>query len=98
MKKIFLAAVILSLYTLPVFAACSITGNACSINSDINTDAVNTHINNNMQPTFHQDYIRQYNSDTINIDSLLKPQSNTYNSNCQFGICLPQNYPADTIK
>lgn len=91
MKKIFLPLVFTLLINLPVFAVCSITGGACSLESSFTqnnstTQELLNNIQNNRTESYNNQYIKNFYNPEWNT-----PQNNqNYNSNCQFGICLPQ--------
>ena len=97
MKKILTSAVFVSL-SLPVFAACAITGGACSVSglpSNITqTTNLEQAIPNNLQnmartDAFRHDYREPYRNALINTESYANFEQQNYNANCQFGICLP---------
>ncbi len=96
MKK-FLIVMCLIFGISPVFAACSITGGACTMSVRSNWDSLPLQervLPNNLQEmqrsnAFQPTYIKPYYNELINTkQDTLVPQSD-YNSNCQFGVCLP---------
>lgn len=96
MKK-YILLLILSVFSLPVFAVCSITGGACSSTSNWEGPSLQEKYVpdrlKDLQKTdaFKPNYFKPYHSELINTDSetTVSPQQNSYNSNCQFGVCLP---------
>lgn len=100
MKKI-LAMIIFLAGSVPALAVCSVTGGACSLldSSTINERYVPNHLENLSKPdAFAPKYVTPYQDMLINTEtnsSATGGASNTndYNSNCQFGVCLPgENY------
>lgn len=96
MKKI-LFSFVFSMFAVPVFAVCSITGEACAapVNFEpqsLQEQMVPNHLQD-LQKTdaFQRDFVKPYDSSLIHTRTNSQPQSNDYNSNCQFGICLPGN-------
>lgn len=103
MKNIFLimAAVLI---TLPASASCAINGNSCaySINKpSIQEKYLPDNVKNIQKPdAFRPRYVEPYHDALINTETgaaagtesgTLTP--NNYNSNCQFGVCLPGRNP-----
>lgn len=93
MKKI-LIIITLAIFALPVLATCSITGGACT--PDWNTPLQQRVAPDRLQSVqnadaFQPKYVKPYEDMLINTDS---PSSN-YNSNCQFGVCLPGADPGN---
>ena len=91
MKKIFLTALLISVFGIPVSAVCSITGGACSFDpSSYNQENPSQNLLNTIQNNRTESLNNRYSPNFYN------PEWNTYqknidnNSNCQFGICLPQ--------
>lgn len=97
MKKI--AIIIINLmFALPVFAACPITGGACTASSNWEAKPLQQRLVpdrlQDLQRTdaFKPNYFKPYNEALINTEeetSTIKPPTSDYNSNCQFGVCLP---------
>ena len=88
MKKI-LILLVMSLFTLPVFALCPITGGACTV--DYDTPLQQRVVPDRLQDirradAFQPKYVTPYQDMLINTD-----EPSNYNSNCQFGVCLPGN-------
>ncbi len=84
-------------FTIPVFAVCSITGAACTATSNWETKPLGQRlVPDNLQDiqrtdAFQPSYRKPYYDMLINTEqenTALPPQSD-YNSNCQFGVCLP---------
>lgn len=96
----------MSAVALPVFAVCSITGGACTATSNWETKPleqrlVPDHLRE-MQRTdaFQPQYIKPYYNELINTEpenTAGLPQGNNYNSNCQFGVCLPEVEPGGDV-
>ena len=88
MKKILISLVI-SLFAFPAFGACPITGGACTV--DYDTPLQQRFAPNRLQDihrtdAFQPKYVTPYQDMLINTD-----EPTNYNSNCQFGVCLPEN-------
>lgn len=102
MKKIIILMV-LSVLTLPTLAACPITGAACSASmlrsTPLNEKYVPDNIKNIQKPdAFTPKYVTPYENMLINTESASKSPTNEtpgYNSNCQFGVCLPGANPSN---
>lgn len=97
MKKILISMCILAL-GLPSLAICSITGGACTFNSLPSNVSQNSNLENaipnnlrQMQKTdaFQRSYRKPYHEALINTSGTDGVQTQDYNSNCQFGVCLP---------
>ena len=87
MKKIFIILTLL-IFALPTFAVCSVTGGACS--PDWNSPLTQRYVPNRLEQiqktdAFQPKYIKPYEDMLINTEA----PTNDYNSNCQFGVCLP---------
>ena len=95
MKNIILITASL-LMAVPVYAACSITGGACTATSNWETKPLEQRlVPDNLQDiqrtdAFQPSYITPYYDMLLNTEpeSALPPE-NSYNSNCQFGVCMP---------
>ncbi len=94
MKKIIILTGIIAM-GLPTLAVCSITGGACTFNSlpssITQSSALEEAVPNNLRQlqktdAFQREYQKPYYDMLINTES---PQTQEYNSNCQFGVCLP---------
>lgn len=100
MKKYILLIILIAI-SLPVFAVCSITGGACSTTSNWESKPLQKKYNpdkiQDLQRTdaFKLKYKKPYHDALINTDSDKSNQTSTnnYNSNCQFGVCLPSVEP-----
>lgn len=86
------------MFALPVFAACPIDGGACTALSNWESKSLQQkyapdYIQEIQKPNaFQPNYITPYHSELINTDSnnvTNNQPSSDYNSNCQFGVCLP---------
>lgn len=96
MKKMFLI-IFMSLFAMPVFAVCSVTGEACAapVNFEpqsLEQKLVPDHLQQMQRTDAFQENIQQpINSNTtMNTNQAnSNTQTNDYNSNCQFGVCLP---------
>lgn len=97
MKK-FLISIGIILIGIPALATCSITGGACTFNnlpSNVTQGSeLENLIPNNLQQlqktdAFQRDYQKPYHDALINTQSSSLPATQEYNSNCQFGVCLP---------
>ena len=92
MKKILLAAVLISIFTLPAFAVCSITGGACSFDSSPSYDEYNPNIQGKSQRYDSNEYdstLPQLQKDLNKRNNIIH-ETQDYDANCQFGICLPK--------
>ncbi|CDE88843.1 MAG: hypothetical protein BHW55_01975 [Candidatus Melainabacteria bacterium 35_41] len=95
MKKIIM---LLSWFMLaaPVLAVCSITGGACSVGAPSNWESPTLQekvMPNNLKEmgktnAFQPNYFKPYHNELINTKENPTPIQE-YNSNCQFGVCLP---------
>lgn len=96
MKKI-LTTLLLSAFAIPVFATCSITGGACSASLMSTPSLEDKFLPNNLKniqktDAFTPQYITPYHSILLNTDepaAKTTEENPSYNSNCQFGVCLP---------
>ena len=94
MKNIILI-ISLFCFTVPVFAVCSITGGACSANYTPNWES--PPLDEKYDPDYLEDlqktdafqpkYIKPYYDELINTESA--QGESDFNSNCQFGVCMP---------
>ncbi len=102
MKKILLISTLLTLAT-PVFAMCSITGGACSV--PLNSQSLdNKYTPNRLEQikepdAFQPRYVTPYYDMMLNTEEPATQstagEANGYNSNCQFGVCLPGVEPGE---
>lgn len=99
MKKIFLILAI-AVISLPVNAACAISGDSCAYS--ITKPALqDKYLPNNLKDiqkpdAFRPNLFEPYHDALINTETGAAagtPGSNNYNSNCQFGVCLPGVHP-----
>ena len=103
MKKYILILMMFSV-TSPVFAVCSITGGACTATSNWESKPLEQRlIPDNLQDlkrtdAFQPSYRKPYYDMLINTEeeSVLPPENN-YDSNCQFGVCLPGVEPGEDV-
>lgn len=99
MKK-FLIILAMAAISMPAMAVCSIDGTACTADlpqtPSIQQKYIPNHLDD-MQKTdaFQQQYRQPYNDELINTEAgtATTPESPNYNSNCQFGVCLPSVQP-----
>ena len=107
MKK-FIIFCFMFVLALPASAVCSITGGACTATtSNWETQSLEQRlVPDNLQKlqktdAFQRDYRKPYYDELINTEedntSAAKPQTNEYNSNCQFGVCLPGVEPGEDV-
>lgn len=98
MKNYILLLIMLILAT-PVFATCPITGGACNVPSNLDPQPLEDKLVPNylqnmkrtdaFQPSYRKPYYDMLINTEDNVTNL--PPENNYNSNCQFGVCLPGN-------
>lgn len=83
---------------MPVFASCPISGGACTAFSNYNSKSLQekyapNYLQEIQKPNaFQPNYITPYYDELINTESsnaTANPPTSDYNSNCQFGVCLP---------
>lgn len=104
MKK-YLLLITLVCISLPVFAVCSITGGACTATSNWDSKPLQQkYVPNNLNDlqradAFQPRYITPYRDALINTEPAAPVQTptNDYNSNCQFGVCLPSVEPGGDV-
>lgn len=96
MKKIFIITVASIFSLLPSYGSCDITGGACSVFSQ--TTLKDKYAPNKLQeiqkpdaftPKYKKPYYEMLLNTEENPQQNARPQSQSYNSNCQFGVCLP---------
>ena len=98
MKKI-LSLLILGIFSLPALATCSIDANepcTASILDDANSTLIEKIAPNPLDElkktdAFRPEYKQPYHDALINTS----PGTQDYNSNCQFGVCLPGVQPSE---
>lgn len=95
MKKI-LIIMALAAFTAPAFAACSITGGACTASVLDKETLQEKYIPDNLKEiqktdAFNPRYVTPYYDMLLNTEesTAQTTESPNYNSNCQFGVCLP---------
>ena len=104
MRNIILALAVL-LLSMPVYAACSITGGACnvSVRSNWESPPLSERLApNNLQEiqrpnAFQPTYKKPYYDELINTKTEVNVPQSQYNSNCQFGVCLPSVEPGGNV-
>ena len=93
-----LIASMFAVVSLPVLATCPIEGGACTALSNFDSKPlqqkyVPDRIQEFQRPNaFQPNYITPYHNELINTESnnaTANPPASDYNSNCQFGVCLP---------
>lgn len=100
MKKLFLISALM-LMPLASFAACAISGNSCAYSIEkppLQEKYLPDHVQELQEPdAFRPRYITPYYDELINTETgaAINTQGgqNNYNSNCQFGVCLPGKNP-----
>lgn len=99
MKKVILIMAVI-LLSLPVYASCAISGNTCAYS--ISRPALqDKYLPNNIKDikkpdAFRPQYFKPYYDELINTETGAAAgahEENNYNSNCQFGVCLPGRNP-----
>lgn len=89
----------------PLIASCPIDGGACTASNWDSTPLQEKYLPNRLQDlqktdAFKPQYFDPYNDALINIETnnaLGTPPTNDYDSNCQFGVCLPGVEPGGNI-
>lgn len=99
MKNIIIATLILTTGVLPVFATCSITGGAACAptildSPNLEEKLVPNNLKEIQEPdAFKPQYVTPYYDMLINTETpqneSINNETQSYNSNCQFGVCLP---------
>jgi hypothetical protein len=92
MKKFIILSLIL-MFSQPIFASCPLTG--CTV-SNWDTTLPEKYVPNKLEElekpeTFKPTYVVPYRDALINTETGKNTgvENNAYNSNCQFGVCLP---------
>ncbi len=103
MKKIFMIMMVFAM-AIPAIASCPISGDESCSFSIINPSTLQErHLPNNIETIKHSNRLEQ-NSQRINSTETLNVETGAasniqdekgYNSNCQFGVCLPGGMSAD---
>lgn len=97
MKKNLFTLFTLLLVATPVFATCPISGETCAFSisppSSLQSKYLPNKVENMKQPdAFRPQYVKPYYDEIINTETgkatNIQNKQN-YNSNCQFGVCLP---------
>lgn len=103
MKRFFILTALM-LFTLPAFASCPIDGGACTASNWDSTPLQQKYLPNRLQDlqrtdAFKPNYFAPYHDALINTEQAVSPAApvNDYNSNCQFGVCLPGIEPGGDI-
>ena len=105
MKKI-LVLLLITVYTLPVGAVCSITGEACAAPLNFEADSLqDRHIPNNLQNMQRTDSFQPQmitpmgtNVHTAPPPVTKSPEAGDYDADCQFGTCLPGSQNSETVR
>lgn len=108
MKKILKLLLLLAFgfITTPVLATCPINGGACTAFSNYETKSLQqkylpNHIQEIQKPNaFQPNYVTPYYNELINTENnntTINSPTNDYNSNCQFGVCLPGVEPGGSV-
>lgn len=95
--KRFLILLTFVMVSLPAMATCPIEGGACTASNWESTPLQEKYLPNRLQDlqrtdAFQPNYITPYHDALINTETTsttTETPSNNYNSNCQFGVCLP---------
>lgn len=87
----------MSTFCTSAFATCSITGGACTVSNWDSKPLQEKYAPDNLQElekpdAFQPELVTPYNDALINTESskVKTSPASDYNSNCQFGICLPE--------
>ena len=95
MKKI-LVLLITGFFTMPAFASCSIdanepcTASALNENQTLQKKLLPDPLEEIKEPdAFQPQYHKPYYDELINTTPATATNTNNYNANCQFGVCLP---------
>ncbi len=100
MKKIFLITLIMTA-GIPANASCAISGSSCAYSGmapPLQEKYLPNYVQDIQKPdAFRPQYIKPYYDELINTETGAAADSvqggNNYNSNCQFGVCLPEVNP-----
>ncbi len=104
--KNYILLFILSCLSLPVYAVCPISDGVCTASSNWESKPLEQRlIPDNLQEiqrtdAFQPKYFKPYYDELINTEqenTAGLPPENNYNSNCQFGVCLPGVEPGEDV-
>lgn len=102
--KRFLILIAMVSFALPSLAVCPINGGACTASNWDSTPLQQKYLPNRLQDlqrtdAFKPNYFEPYNDALINTEPAPSAAApiNQYNSNCQFGVCLPEVNPGGEI-
>lgn len=103
MKRFFILTAMI-VFTLPAVASCPIDGGACTASNWDSTPLQEKYLPNRLQDlqrtdAFKPNYFEPYHDALINTETPtgFGAPTNDYNSNCQFGVCLPGVQPGGEI-
>lgn len=103
MKKILILSII-ALFALPALASCPIDGGACTASNWDSKPLIRKYLPDRLDDiqrtdAFKPQYFQPYNDTLINAEPTVSPAAsiNQYNSNCQFGVCLPDAKPESGV-
>lgn len=104
MKKIFLIMFV-SVFALPVYAVCSITGGACAAPLNFEPQSLEQRlVPDHLQQMQRTDAFQENIQQPINTNTIINTnqansnaETNDYNSNCQFGVCLPGSNKVENV-
>jgi len=102
--KRFLTLLAIISFSLPAVASCPIDGGACTASNWDSTPLQEKYLPNRLQDlqrtdAFKPNYFEPYHDALINTEGtpVKGTPTNDYNSNCQFGVCLPGVEPGGEI-
>ena len=104
MKRFLITAGML-IFALPALATCPIDGGACTAFSNWESKSLQQkyapdRVQEIQKPNaFQPNYVVPYHNELINTEpnATANPPSSDYNSNCQFGVCLPGVEPGGSV-
>lgn len=105
MKRfLILSAMLVSMpiFAMSAIASCPLDGGACTASNWDSTPLQEKYLPNRLQDlqrtdAFKPDYFKPYEDALINTETGFSAPANDYNSNCQFGVCLPGQQPGGDI-